>query len=181
MARFVHLYDHPSRFVTGTVGAPGERTFYLQARSGNRITSVALEKEQVSLLASRLIELLDQVAQVEGIDTGIDGPADLDPLDSPVDEEFRVGTLALGWDNGHSHIVIEAHAQSEDDVPDIEDETDEGPDVLRVRLSAGAARAFARRSLQVVSAGRPPCPLCELPLDPRGHICPRANGFRRRG
>lgn len=183
MARFVHIYDRPARFVAGTVGQPGDRTFYLQARAGTRLVSVSLEKEQVTLLASRLHDLLDQVAALEGLDTGAHGPADLDPLDSPIEEEFRVGTLALGWSGVDQVVVIEAHAQTDmlDDVPDLEEDTDEGPDVVRVRITASVARAFAIRALQVVAAGRPPCPLCELPLDPRGHICPRANGFRRRG
>lgn len=183
MARTVFLFDNPSRFVAGTVGMPGDRTFYLQARQGSRLVSVALEKEQVNLLAMRLNDLLDQVGRMEEVVTNASGPADLEPLDSPVEEEFRVGTLALGWNGVGGHVVIEAHAQQEalDDVPDLEEDTDVGPDVLRVRLAASAARAFAARALSVVAAGRPPCPLCELPLDARGHICPRANGYRRRG
>lgn len=183
MARFVHLFDRPSRFVVGTVGQPGERTFYLQVRDGTRLVSVAVEKEQVQELAVRLGELLDHVSAESAVDTQAQGPADLDPLDSPVEEEFRVGVLALGWNNAGKHVVIEAHAQTEvlDDVPDLEQDSDEGPDVLRVRIVASVARAFAKRALTVVAAGRPPCPLCELPLDPRGHICPRANGYRRRG
>lgn len=183
MARTVHLFDRPARFVAGTVGLPGERVFYLQARDGARMVSVALEKEQVRELATRLGELLDHVAAEAGVDAPLVGPADLDPLDSPVEEEFRVGVLALGWNGPGRHVVIEAHAQTQgiDDVPDLEEDSDEGPDVLRVRIVAQAARAFARRALSVVAAGRPPCPLCELPLDPRGHICPRANGYRRRG
>lgn len=183
MARIVHLFDEPQRFVAGTVGEPGDRTFFLQAREGNRIISVALEKEQVNLLGERLNDLLDQVTAAEGHDTTIVGPADLDPLDNPIDEEFRVGTLALGWNSSSVQVVIEAHAATDvfEDVPDLEDDTDEGPDMLRVRINGRAARAFAKRALSVVAAGRPPCPLCEGPLDPRGHICPRANGYRRRG
>ena len=97
MARIVHTFDNPQRFVTGTVGVPGERTFFLQARTDQRIVSVSLEKQQVALLADRLTELLDQVARAEGIDVTYFGPADLEPLDNPIQEEFRVGTLALGW------------------------------------------------------------------------------------
>ncbi len=183
MARFVHLFDNPARFVAGTVGEPGDRTFFLQARDGKRLISVSLEKEQVNLLGDRLNELLDQVGIAEGIDTSLVGPADLEPLDNPIEDEFRVGTLALGWNSRSAQVVVEAHAQTEsfDDVPELEEDSDEGPDVLRVRMDSMAARAFARRALSVVSAGRPPCPLCEFPLDPRGHICPRANGYRRRG
>jgi uncharacterized repeat protein (TIGR03847 family) len=183
MARIVHTFDNPQRFVTGTVGVPGERTFFLQARTDQRIISVSLEKQQVALLADRLSELLDQVARAEGIDISYFGPSDLEPLDNPIQEEFRVDTLALGWNTGSQQVVIEAHAASEnfEDVPDLEEESDYGPDVLRVRLSGSMARAFCARAIAVVSAGRPPCPLCNEPLDQQGHICPRANGYLRRG
>lgn len=183
MPRLVHLFDNPERFVVGTVGQPGERTFFLQAKSGNRLISVALEKEQVNLLADRMSELLDQVSQVEGIEILNLAPADLDPLDSPIDEEMRVGTIALGWNSLTSQVVIETHAMTEflSDVPELEEDSDEGPDVLRVRISGPYARGFCARAKSVVAAGRPNCPLCENPLDPRGHICPRANGYRRRG
>lgn len=183
MARVVHLFDNPERFVVGTVGQPGERTFFLQARSGNRLVSVALEKQQVDLLADRMNELLDQVAGVEGIEIVNLAPADLDPLDSPIEEEMRVGTIALGWNSITSQVVVETHAMTEEfmDVPELEEDSDEGPDVMRVRMSGPYARGFCARAKVVVAAGRPNCPLCENPLDPRGHICPRANGYKRRG
>lgn len=183
MTRFVYLYDHPARFIAGTVGMPGERTFFLQARDGVRITSVALEKSQVALLAERLEHLLDEISTEQGVDANFLGPVDLAPLDNPIEEEFRVGTLALGWNGNNDSVVIEAHALTElpMEVADLEEDSDDGPDVLRVRISASDARGFARRALSVVAAGRPPCPLCDQPLDAQGHICPRANGFRRRG
>lgn len=183
MARIVHLFDNPERFVVGTVGQPGERTFFLQARSGSRLVSVALEKQQVDLLADRMNELLDQVAGVEGIEIINLAPADLDPLDSPIEEEMRVGTIALGWNSITSQVVVETHAMTEElmDVPELEEDSDEGPDVMRVRMSGPYARGFCARAKAVVAAGRPNCPLCENPLDPRGHICPRANGYKRRG
>lgn len=183
MSRLVHLFDNPERFVVGTVGMPGERTFYLQAKSGNRVVSVSLEKEQVKLLAERMIELLDQVAQAEGIDIVNLAPADLEPLDSPIEEEMRVGTIALGWNSLTSQVVVETHAMTEQlsDVPELEEDSTEGPDVMRVRMPGPYARGFCHRALAVVGAGRPNCPLCENPLDPRGHICPRANGYKRRG
>ena len=183
MTRMVHTFDDPERFIAGTVGVPGERTFYLQARSGARLISVALEKQQVALLADRLIELIDQVSRTDAYQVDFGGPSDLEPLDNPIDEEFRVGTLALGWNSESQQIIIEAHEVTEafEEVPDLEEDAHEGPDVLRVRISVGAARAFCLRAQSVVSAGRPPCPLCDEPLDQQGHICPRANGYRRRG
>ncbi|MGQ0846795.1 MAG: DUF3090 family protein [Sporichthyaceae bacterium] len=190
MARQVFLYDPPERFVAGTVGEPGQRTFFLQARGQGRITSVALEKQQVALLAEQVDRLLDEVNRVAGDETEIPEPPalpeDLGPLEQPIDEDFRVATLALGWDPRIERLVVVAQAlgegePSEDAAPlvDDDDSDPDGPDVLRVRLTAAQAREFARRAASVVSAGRPPCPFCGLPLDPAGHVCPRQNGYRR--
>jgi uncharacterized repeat protein (TIGR03847 family) len=224
-------YHDPDRFVAGTVGLPGQRTFYLQVRGGARTTSVALEKLQVSLLAERLDALLDAVlrrsagtANIPAVSVGVD---DLDPLELPLDEQFRVGTIGLGWDGDNGRVVIEAYADSPSDLeisptadelrgsfdaavapdepsvvpgdrPGVDPDGDEGDqadehdddeddddpdlsghDVVRVHLTGQAARAFAARAASVVAAGRPACPLCTLPLDPDGHICPRQNGYRR--
>ncbi len=183
MARTVYLFDPPDRFVVGTVGQPGERVFYLQARAGGRTTSAVLEKEQAGLLAEKTIELLDEVSRhhpdVAGL-SELEVIEDNDPLDAPITEDFRVGALGLGWNAVTDRVIIEAHGGASDDVPDIEDDSDESSaECLRVRLTASQARAFARRTERVVAAGRPPCPFCHLPLDPDGHICPRANGYRR--
>jgi uncharacterized repeat protein (TIGR03847 family) len=189
MARQVYLYDPPERFVAGTVGEPGARTFFLQARGNGRLTSVALEKQQVQLLADQVGRLLEEVRRVSGSDPLADEPAavdnDLGPLELPIEEDFRVATLALGWDPRIDRVVIVAQAGGEgaaDAAPAIDDEDEvdiDGPDVLRVRMTAAMAREFAGRAQAVVSAGRPPCPFCALPLDPAGHVCPRQNGYRR--
>jgi uncharacterized repeat protein (TIGR03847 family) len=195
MPGLVFEYDPPDRFVAGTVGEPGARTFYLQATGGGRTTSVALEKQQVAALAERIDDILDELLRRSG---GTDAPAvaptalaDRAPLDQPVVEEFRVGTMALAWEGDPGVLVIEAHALTETDaedeadiadpvMPTATDEDGPPPDVLRVRLTAAAARAFAQRAVAVVGAGRPNCPFCGLPLDAAGHICPRQNGYRRR-
>lgn len=184
MPRQVFEYEQPDRFIVGTVGVPGERVFYLQAVDGPRTTSVIVEKEQATILAERMDALLGEMARrgVAGIpDMYSASDLDLDPLAAPVVDEFRAGTLALGWNGSSDLIIIEAHAQTEtdEDVPDLDDESETGPDVLRVRITPAAARAFSERARRVVSAGRPPCPFCLEPLDPRGHVCPRANGYRR--
>jgi uncharacterized repeat protein (TIGR03847 family) len=185
MPRRRHLFDTPDRFVAGTVGAPGNRTFYLQARDGVRIVSVALEKLQVAALADRLGDLLDElerrgVADSEDV-AGIVG--DTAALDEPLNEVFRAGTLSLGWDTADDLVVLEARELTEDDEAvdeaDLADDDDEdGPDLLRVRITPGYAREFIARALRLVAAGRPPCPLCGQPLDPQGHLCPRRNGHR---
>jgi uncharacterized repeat protein (TIGR03847 family) len=180
----VFYYDPPDRFVAGSVGQPGDRTFYLQATSAGRVTSVVLEKFQVSLLAERIDELLDEVLRRTGDATEIpqSAPAALrddGPLDLPLTEDFRVGAIALGWDGEEERVVIEAQEETENPIePLAEDVPENGPGVLRVRLSPAAARAFSRRAIQIVGQGRPPCPLCGLPLDAEGHICPRQNGHR---
>lgn len=179
----VFYYDPPDRFVAGSVGQPGERTFYLQATQSGQVTSVVLEKFQVSLLAERIDELLDEVLRRTG-DAAIPATApvalrDDGPLDLPLTEDFRVGAIALGWDGEEERVVIEAQEETENPIePLAEDVPENGPGVLRVRLSPAAARAFSRRAIQIVGQGRPPCPLCGLPLDAEGHICPRQNGHR---
>jgi uncharacterized repeat protein (TIGR03847 family) len=174
-------YEQPDRFVAGAVGQPGDRAFFLQARSGRRVTSVGLEKFQVTLLAERLEELLDEVLRRSGGEAPVPAvtPSELkddEPLDQPVEEEFKVGTMALAWDPDDERVIIEAQEVTEE-----VDEAEVGEDdpaivVLRVRITAAQARAFAERALKVVAAGRPPCPLCGLPLDAAGHVCPRQNG-----
>ncbi|HWM38658.1 MAG TPA: DUF3090 domain-containing protein [Streptomyces sp.] len=194
MSRQVFLYDPPDRFIAGTVGLPGRRTFYLQASASGRTTSVALEKAQVEALAERIDELLDEVVRRSGGNAPVPAVAptetdDKEPLETPVEEEFRVGTMALAWDGDGERMVVEAQAiveleaDSDEDLADAEErllqDDENGPPMLRVRLEGAMARAFAKRALEVVNAGRPPCPLCSLPLDPEGHVCPRQNGYRR--
>jgi len=184
MARVIHVFRAPDRFIAGTVGQPGDRTFYLQASEQSRLISVALEKQQVQVLAERIGSLLEEVHRRFGADVPDDAPPDdLDtqPLDVPVEEEFRVGTMGLGWDAESKAVVIELLAISEEEVDEavVLDDTEEGPDAVRVFLSPSAARAFAERADRVINAGRKPCPLCAEPLDADGHICPRQNGYRR--
>ena len=182
MPRQVHLFERPSRFIAGTVGQPGDRTFYLQASDSSRTVSVALEKTQVQVLADRMSELLDEVATRVGTVIPPDADVeDLDPLASPVDEEFRVAAMGLAWDGEAQAVVVEAVAAGEEPIEEdaILSDAEDGPDALRVTITPGAARAFVARARRVVAAGRPACPLCSLPLDPTGHVCPRQNGYRR--
>ena len=201
MAILVHRYDSPDRFVAGTVGQPGERTFFLQAREGNRITSVVVEKQQVSVLAEHLDKVLDEVLRRSGpaaqVPPAHNKPTDTDPLDAPITEEFRVGTMTIAWDAEIRRIVIELFSNVDSDIADDEDDVDdlglsaaaaaalEGNDevnadeVFVVKITPGYARDFVARAQALVAAGRPPCPFCLQPLDPAGHVCPRANGYRR--
>ena len=190
----IHGFDPPERFVTGTVGEPGQRTFFLQARSGARITSVSLEKQQVAALSERIDQLLDEVMASDTTQSVVPAVAplgleDSEPLEQPIEEEFRAGTMTLSWDASDERLVIEVFPYSEaavitpEQVADLDDEDFEEPEpdeVFLVRIDAGSARAFVKRAEQVLEAGRPSCPFCGNPIDPDGHLCVRANGFRRR-
>ncbi|MFN8076476.1 MAG: DUF3090 domain-containing protein [Kineosporiaceae bacterium] len=186
MPRQVFDYDPPDRFVAGTVGQPGQRAFFLQATAGVRTTTVALEKAQVAVLAERVEDLLDEVVRRSAGNAPVPAlaPADSidnEPLSTPIEEEFRVGTMSLAWDSDAERVVIECFEIDDSETP--EDAEEEVPptdgSLLRVALTGAAARGFAKRALAVVAAGRPPCPFCGNPLDTEGHVCPRANGYRR--
>src|SRR3954471_28050 len=108
MPRRRYIFDPPERFIAGTVGEPGDRTFFLQARDGGRVVSVVLEKVQVAVLADRLNRLLHELdqrvatsalARVETV------TPDAEPLDEPIVEAFRAGTLTLGWDGTADRVL----------------------------------------------------------------------------
>ncbi|MEO6703248.1 MAG: DUF3090 domain-containing protein [Jatrophihabitantaceae bacterium] len=182
MSRQFHYFDQPRRFVVGTVGQPGERTFFLQASDDGRLVSVALEKAQVSVLVERIEQLLEEMSTRTGFESLDDIATDTDPLENPIDEEFRVAAMGLAYDTESGLIIIEAQApaeSAEEAEATLLEDTDEGPDALRVRLAHRAAAEFVERARLVIGAGRPPCPLCNQPLDPQGHVCPRSNGYRR--
>ena len=214
MTRRMFVFDPPDRFVAGTIGQPGSRTFFLQAKRAGQVVSVILEKVPVAVLAERLGVLLDEL-EARGITGAAEPTADDQPLEEPLNEAFRATTLTLGWDGDAERILVEARAEDEDDDVDVDEDDEEaddededepvidlstveglagtpagellaafeaadddaeGPDTLRVRLTADVARGFVNRAIEVVAAGRLPCPLCGQPLDPQGHICPRRNG-----
>lgn len=192
MAPIVHEFDWPDRFVVGTVGRPGARTFYLQARAGHRVVSVSIEKEQSFALAEKIDEVLDELMAEDGNPFSIPPLADealVDdgPLDTPIDEAFRAGAMSLGWDPSTAQVVIEAFPIIEvevesldelDQLQELVDAEEALPEqVMQVRIPVGAARAFTKRTRDVVASGRPICSLCGLPMD-EGHVCELPDGFR---
>jgi uncharacterized repeat protein (TIGR03847 family) len=192
MPTIVHDFAWPDRVVVGTVGRPGSRAFYLQVRTRARILSIALEKEQSALLAEKIDEILDELMASDGNTFSIPAttPVELvdnDPLDQPVDTQFRTGAMSLGWDPSTAQIVIEAYPMidAEDTDTDDPDAAVSGLDpvtvapaeVLLVRIPVGTARAFAKRTLEVVGSGRPICSNCGTPIDPEGHVCSLPGDF----
>ena len=193
MPPLVHRFDPPERFVAGTVGEPGQRTFFLQAREGLRVVSVALEKQQVEILGERIDELLDELLAAGGVASVVPAvtpveQVDSGPLELPIVEEFRAGTITLSWDAEDERVVVEVFPvvevavpieADEDDLVDLPIDEPDPEELFVVRLTPTQARIFATRAASVVSAGRPACQFCGGPVDSSGHLCPRANGFRR--
>ena len=178
----IFLFDPVERFVAGTVGIPGERTFFLQARTGLRLVSVSLEKAQVAAVADRVLQILREIRLSEPLAVFERVAYDDQPLESPIDEEFRVGVIGLAYVSDRRLIEIDLQAIVDSDNADeelLEIDTTSDQDILRILMTLGYAESFAKRANTVVAAGRAPCPFCGGPIDPNGHLCPRANGYRR--
>ncbi|MDZ4090120.1 MAG: DUF3090 domain-containing protein [Arthrobacter sp.] len=175
----VHEFAWPDRIVVGTIGLPGARTFYLQVRAGTQIVSIALEKQQSALLAEKIDEILDQLITVEGNPFSVPTGTPIELVDNDqleaVQEQFRTGAISLGWDPTTAQVVIEAYPITDVDADDNDESLDEDgasePEMLLVRMPVGTARAFAKRTREIVGAGRPTCSLCGYPIDADGHIC----------
>ena len=175
----VHEFAWPDRVVVGTIGLPGARTFYLQVRAGTEIVSIALEKQQAALLAEKIDELLDQLVTVEGNPFSVPMGTPIELVDNDqleaVQEQFRTGAMSLGWDPTTAQVVVEAHpitdVDSDDDGESLHEDGASEPEMLLVRMPVGTARAFAKRTREIVGAGRPTCPLCGYPIDADGHTC----------
>jgi len=178
----IFLFDPVERFVVGTVGIPGERTFFIQARTGSRLVSVSLEKAQVAAIADRVLQILREIRLSEPLTVIEKVGYDDQPLESPIDEEFRVGVIGLAYVSDRRLIEIDLQAITDSDSADdelLEIDTSSDQDILRILMTLGYAESFAKRANTVVAAGRAPCPFCGGPIDPNGHLCPRSNGYRR--
>ena len=167
-------FDQPDRFIVGTIGAPGEREFYFQIRQKNILVSLATEKSQATALAERISTIIREIKKSAPLSAVNPAPVDDLPLELPLDSEFVVGAIGIAFDPSQLEIEISFRAE---DAYEVEDE-DSGP-LVEIHLDLSMALAFAQRTMALVAAGRPLCPFCISPIDPRGHLCPRANGYRR--
>ena len=183
MSAVVYEFNPVERFVAGTVGVPGERTFFIQARTGSRVVSVVVDKSQVIALGERTKIMLREIKKSDPTVVIRTKEVDDAPLEQPIFEEFRAGVIAMAWDAENSVIVYELREMTTSDENDEEevifDEKDLTVDVLRVHVSPSQASAFSKRCISLANAGRTPCPFCAIPIDPSGHLCPRSNGYRR--
>lgn len=157
-----HDLDDVDRLTVGTVGPTGSRTFLLQARQDGRLVTLKVEKAQVAALAQYLGKLLSDLARPGEL------PAALE-LEEPVEPAWPVGAMGISYDEDTDRVLLVA----EEAVPESEESA-----VARFTATREQVAALAVRGAQLVEAGRPPCPLCGYPLDPRGHACPKTNGHR---
>ena len=187
MSRIVYEHDPVTRCIVGTVGLPGERQFFLQVSSNSGTTCVSLEKTQASALSERLRIMIRELRRnkLASLDElNVVPVRDDTALEFPITEDFRVGVIALSWDQDLQRILVEAQSIGDESITQLLDEDEallieDAPDLLSFKLRIHQARSFCDRTDAIVAAGRQPCPFCGLPIDPAGHLCPRANGYRR--
>ncbi|CAB4701514.1 MAG: DUF3090 family protein [Actinobacteria bacterium] len=186
--RIIFSHEDATRFIVGTVGLPGERSFFIQAVSDAGITTVAVEKSQVVALTERLAELITEIrrSKLASLDEiGLPAVTDNANLEFPIEEEFTAGVMGIAWDPDTQRVSIEIQSIADGDftelISDDEDlaDVEDPPDLLRVTVRLNQVRGFINRAETIILAGRAPCPFCGLPIDPNGHLCPRANGYRR--
>lgn len=165
------VFESVERFIAGTVGGPGERAFFIQARSGARLVTVSLEKAQVAALTERLEIVIKDLRKNDFSLVIARLPRDDAALELPIEAEFDVGAISIAWDEERASMSVEFF-----DIHNDETQTELS---LKVSINLGMCDGFVHRSKALLRAGRLPCPFCGMPIDPQGHLCPRANGYRR--
>jgi uncharacterized repeat protein (TIGR03847 family) len=170
----IRKLDPLESFIVGTIGQPGEREFYLQAKFHGGIHSFAIDKGQVSALADRMAML---IGELKAADYRFENVIAV-PLEVPLIPEFQIGVIGIVWLGETEQVSLDIQEITEGD-NDLVPEDEAGPALFRLLMSPDIANAFVNQARKVVSAGRAPCPFCGLPINREGHLCPRANGYRR--
>jgi uncharacterized repeat protein (TIGR03847 family) len=175
VSRRVYNLDTVERFVLGTVGEPGERAFYIQAKKAGQNFTFALEKAQAQALTDRVSEILKDARSAHG-----SASKDFEPLNSPIESEFTLGVMAITWQFDSQLIRFEGQAITDDNSEEVfeeivGDEVGNAPAIVRITLTPSQVRSFIHRANSVIKAGRQPCMFCGGPINIEGHICPRAN------
>jgi uncharacterized repeat protein (TIGR03847 family) len=179
MPRIVYRHQPTSRFIVGTIGQPGERQFFIQVKSESGINSLAVEKSQVIALVDRFEELIKELrrSKMAALADLAEKPVVDDlPLELPIEQDFQIGIISIAWESELVSINIQAASQGDELILA---DSESGPDLVIATLRISQVRGFCERARLIVSAGRPDCPFCALPINPTGHLCPRANGNLR--
>ena len=186
MSRINYNHDFVERFVVGTVGPPGDRSFFLQIQSPTYSNCVAVEKSQVAALSERFKEMIRELRRnkIASLDElALSSSLENREMEFPITEDFRVGIIGISWDIDRQRIDLEIQAISDEDIEELisgeNGDNDDLPDVINAPLRIFQVRNFCVLADALISAGRQPCPFCGLPIDSEGHLCPRSNGYRR--
>ncbi len=161
-------------FIVGTIGAPGEREFFLQAKFRGAIHSFAVDKSQVIALADRMALLIGELKAADYRFENVITPN----LEVPLIPEFQIGVISIVWLSDTEQVLLDLQAITEGS-SELPPEELEGPALFKLFMSPDLANNFISMARKVVAAGRAPCPFCGLPINKDGHLCPRANGYRR--
>lgn len=166
----------PNHFTVGASGEPGQREFFFQAINESNRVDVKCEKQQAVALSEHLTRLLADLPEPAG-----EAPADTaEPVEAylPAYPTFVVGSISIGVDRNTDRIVV----LFDELVVSVDDEDDDEevlvpltPKRLMVHLSREQVLGFAAQTAKLASTGRPLCRLCNMPIDPEGHACPRLN------
>jgi uncharacterized repeat protein (TIGR03847 family) len=179
------------RITADAIGEPGSRVFYIQARHGADVVTIIVEKQQVQLLASSVLELMAKL----DLETGT-GPEESEmDLEMPIEPLWRAGKLSIGYDEGQDRFRLEAEEFLPDLIPEEDDERSvpdpgsmdvdplEGLEIEPDSVSLWATReqmfALSRHAATIADRGRPTCQFCGNPMDPEGHACPAMNGHSK--
>jgi len=157
--------DPVDQIAVAAVGEPGQRQFFLVARGSGRTLTLSCEKSQIQALLLRL----QQMMETQGFERTEGEPAAAAP--DPGEPDWQVAEIGLGFHEARGMFVLVA-SQSAGEGPDEEMAS------VRFWLSRQQVVAFSTQAVSVLSAGRPLCPRCGLPVDPAGHPCPVMNGAR---
>lgn len=179
MPRIIYRHNSPDRFIVSAIGEPGQREFFIQIVSSDGANTIAVEKEQVRALSDQLLVLISELRRgglISREESSVPGKIDNEPLQIPIEPDFQLGVANIAWIDNKIEITFQA--VSSDDQP-LLDDLDSGPDLLIFTTSIEVVKGFCARATQVVASGRTACPFCNLPMNLSGHLCPRANGYRR--
>jgi uncharacterized repeat protein (TIGR03847 family) len=176
MANFAYDLNPVQFIVADAVGEPGQRTFFLQARAHGRLVSVVLEKQEVGQLAIAVLQLLEELErQYPHLTETTKVKEPLEP-EHPFDPIFRVGQLSIGYDESEDMVWLVAKALIVNEEGEVSDPSDDDVPAVRFVATRDQMRAMGEHALEVLSKGRPVCPLCGRPIDRTGHFCARTDG-----
>jgi len=185
--RITYLHDEPSRFTSFALGRPGEREFFIYVESAQGATTIACEKSQVIALSERFSELITELRRARLVDSQLLlRPPILDSGDIafPVVEDFTAGVMGIAWEESTQRVQVEIQGFGDGTIIDLLNDSqsinlEDPPEIMRTFVSIPQIRGFISIVSELSNLGRKPCMFCGLPIDPQGHLCPRANGYRR--